>query len=163
MNCGTVPMKNEDTNLFSRSVKRVTRQQKQIGFLSTSSVFYLYSSVKPLLVLRKVFMTCKSIRVAQLANKLAFLVFGAKIVRQTTDVFQALYLTRGFRIHCCFLKYLIEPFSKQSFCESNAFKGLFSDACNGLNNRAQEHKQAETHIRCFKRTEKREETAMNCY
>ena len=149
--------------LFSRSAKRVTGKQKQIGFLSTSSVIYHHSSVKPLLVLCKVFMICKPIRVAQLANKLAFFVCGTKIVRQTKDIFQALYLTRGFRIHCCFFKYLIEPFCKQSFCEINAFKVWFNDASNGVNNRAEEQKLAETHIRCFKRTEKREATAMNCY
>ena len=62
-------------------------KQKQMRFLSTSSVIHLHSSVKPLLVLCKVFMTCKPIRVAQLANKLAFLVCVAKIVRQATDIF----------------------------------------------------------------------------
>ena len=75
-------------------------KQKQVKFLSTSSVKYLHSSVKPFFILYKVFMTCKSIRVVQLASKVAFFVCGAKIVRQTTDVFDTLYLKRGFRIHC---------------------------------------------------------------
>ena len=110
MNCGTVQKKKEYTYLFSRRAKRFTR--KKIKFLSNSSVIYLHSSVAPFLVFYKVFMTCKSIRVAQLASKFVFFVCVAEIVRQTTDVFYTLYLTRGFRIHCCFLKYLIEPFSK---------------------------------------------------
>ena len=97
---------------FTPGDKIVARKQKKVKFLSTSAINYLHSSVKPLLVLCKVFMTCKPIRVAQLANKLAFLVCVAKIVRQTTDIFEALHLTRSFRIHCCFLKNLIEPFSK---------------------------------------------------
>ena len=148
-------MKNEDTNLFSRSVKRVRRKQKQIRFLSTS-VIYLHSSVKPLLVLYKVLMTCKPIRVAQLANKLAFFVCSAKIVRQTTNVFDTLYLTRGFRIHCCFLKYLLEPFSIQSCSEINAFKVWFNDASKCVNNCTEEQKQVETHVRRFKhRNEKK--------
>ena len=98
--------------LFTPGDKIVARKQKKVKFLSTSAINYLHSSVKPLLVLCKVFMTCKPVRVAQLANKLAFLVCVAKIVRQTTDIFEALHLTRSFRIHCCFLKNLIEPFSK---------------------------------------------------
>ena len=156
MNCDTVQTKNECTYLFSRREKRVTRKQKQIRFLSTSSVIYLHSSVKPPLVLCKVFMTCKSIRVAQLANKLAFFVCSAKIVRQTTNVFDTLYLTRGFRIHCCFLKYLLEPFSIQSCSEINAFKVWFNDASKCVNNCTEEQKQVETHVRRFKhRNEKK--------
>ena len=146
MNCGTVQMKNEYTYLFSRSAKRVTKKQKQIRFLSTSSVIYLHPSVAPFLVFYKVFMICKSIRVAQLASKFVFFVCVAEIVRQTTDVFDALYLTRGLRIHCCFLKYLIEPFSKQSCSEINAFKVWFNDASKCVNNRAEEQEQAETHV-----------------
>ena len=111
---------------------------------------YLHSSVAPFLFFCKVFMTCKSIRVAQLASKLVLSVCGAKIVRQTTDVFEALNLARGFRIHRCFLKYLIEPFSKQSCSEINAFKLWFNDASKCVNNRAEEQKQVKTHVRCFK-------------
>ena len=156
MNCGTMQKKNLYTYLFSKKAKRITRKQKQIRFLSTSSVIYLHSSVEPFLVLCKVFMTCKSIRVAQLASKVVLFVCGAEIVRQTTDVFDTLYLTRGLRIHCCFLKYLIEPFSKQSCSEINSFKVWLNDASNGVNNRAEEQKQAETHVRRFKqRNEKK--------
>ena len=101
-------------------------------------------------------MTCKSIRVAQLASKVVLFVCSAEIVRQTTDVFDTLDLTRGFRIHCCFLKYLIEPFPKQSFREINAFKVWFNDASNGVNNRAEEQQEAETHVRSFEqRNEKK--------
>ena len=67
--------------------RRVAWKKKQVKFLSTSSVNYLHSSVKPFFLLYKVFMTCKSIRVAQLANEVAFFVCGTKIVRQTMDVF----------------------------------------------------------------------------
>ena len=106
-------------------------------FLSISSVIYLNSSVAPFLVFYKVFMTCKSIRVAQLASKFVLFVCVAEIVRQTTEVFDTLYLTRGLRIHCCFLKYLVEPFSKQSCSEINAFKVWFNDASKWVNNRAE--------------------------
>ena len=95
---------------FSSRAKRFTWKQKQIKLLSNSSVIYLRTSVAPFLVLCKVFMTYKSIKVAQLASKVVLFVCGAKIVRQTASVFDILYLTRGFRIHCCFLKYFIEPF-----------------------------------------------------
>ena len=151
------------TYLFATRAKRVMGKQKHVQFLSTFSVIYLHSSVEPFLVLFKVFMTCKSIRVAQLASEVAFSACGAKIVRQTTDVFDTLYLTRCFRIHCCFLKYLIEPFSKQRCSEINAFKVWLNDASKGVNNRSEKQKQAETHIWCFKQTEKREQTAMNYY
>ena len=144
------------TYLFATRAKRVMRKQKHVQFLSTFSVIYLHSSVEPFLVLCKVFMTCKSIRVAQLASKVVLFVCGAKIVRQTTDFFDTLYLTRGFRIHCCFFKYVIEPFSKQSCSEVNAFKVWFNDASKGVNNRSEKQKQAETHVRCFKQTERRE-------
>ena len=117
---------------------------------------YLNSSVVPFLFFCKVFMTCKSIRVGQLASKLVLSVCGAKIVRQTTDVFEALNLARGFRIHRCFLKYLIEHFSKQSCNEINAFKLWFNDASKCVNNRAEEQKQLKAHVRCFKqRNEKK--------
>ena len=142
--------------LFSREAKRFTWKQKQIKLLSNSSVIYLHTSVAPFLVLCKVFMTCKSIRVAQLASKVVLFVCGAKIVRQTTSVFDTLYLTRGFRIHCCFLKYLMESFSKQSCSKINAFKVWFNDTSEGVNNRAEEQKQADTHVRRFKqRNEKK--------
>ena len=125
-------------------------------FLSNSSVIYLNSSVAPFLVFNKVFMTCKSIRVAQLASKFVLFVCVAEIVRQTTEVFDTLYLTRGLRIHCCFLKYLIEPFSKQSCSEINAFKVWFNDASKCVNTRAEEQEQAETHVWRFKlRNEKK--------
>ena len=83
-------------------------------------------------------MTCKSISVAQLASKFVLFVCGAEIVRQTTNIFEALYLTRSFRIHRCFLKYFIEPSSRESFREINAFKFWFNDPIDGVNNRAEE-------------------------
>ena len=43
-------------------------------------------------------------------GEVAFFACGDEILRQITDVFDILYLTRDFKIHCCFLKYLVEPF-----------------------------------------------------
>ena len=82
-------------------------------------------------------MTCKSVRVAQLTKDVRF-ICCAEVVRQATHVFDTLNLTRGLRIHYCFLKYFIEPFSKQSFSKINAVKGWFNDSRNGVNNRAEE-------------------------
>ena len=43
-------------------------------------------------------------------GEVAFFACGDEILRQITNVFDILYLTRDFKIHCCFLKYLVEPF-----------------------------------------------------
>ena len=88
------------SNLFSKRAMRVTRKQRQVKSLSTSSLTYLHFSVKPLLVLCKVLRTFKSIRVPQWVSEVAFLACGGEIVRQITDVFDTLYLTRDFKIHC---------------------------------------------------------------
>ena len=50
--------------------------------LSTSSLTYLHFSVKPLLVLCKVFTTFKSIRVAQWVSEVAFFACGDEIVNK---------------------------------------------------------------------------------
>ena len=120
--------------LGKKELQEAGKSKVSFNFLDN----YLHSPVKPFFILCKVFMTCKSVRVAQLASKVAFFVCGAKIIRQATDVFDTLYLTRGLRIHCCFLKCFIEPFSKQSCSEINALKVWFNDAINGVNNRAEE-------------------------
>lgn len=62
---------------------------------------------------------------------------SAEVVRQATLVFDTLYLTRGFRIHYCFLKYILEPFPKQSFSKINAVKAWINDSRNGVDNRAE--------------------------
>ena len=49
----------------------------------------------------------------------------------------------------------MEPFSKQSCSEINAFKVWFNDASNGINNRAEEKKQAEAHVWRFKQREEK--------
>ena len=61
---------------------RVTRKPRQVKSLSTSSLTYLLFSVKPLLVLCKVFTTFKSIRVAQWVSEVAFFACGDEIVNK---------------------------------------------------------------------------------
>ena len=61
---------------------RVTRKPRQVKSLSTSSLTYLHFSVKPLLVLCKVFTTFKSIRVAQWVSEVAFFACGDEIVNK---------------------------------------------------------------------------------
>ena len=75
---------------------RVTRKQRQVKSLSTSSLTYL---IPPFLC--KVLTTFKSIRVAQWVSEVAFFACGSEIVRQITHVFDTLYLIRDFKIHCC--------------------------------------------------------------
>ena len=61
---------------------RVTRKPRQETSLSTSSLTYLHFSVKPLLVLCKVFTTFKSIIVAQWVSEVAFFACGDEIVNK---------------------------------------------------------------------------------
>ena len=138
------------SNLFSMRAMRVTRKQRKVKSLSTSSLTYLHSFVKPFLFLCKVFTTFKSIRVAQWVSEVAFFPSGCEIIRQTTDFFDTLYLRRDFKIHCCFLKCLVESFSKWSCSEINACKVWFKDKSNGVNNRSEEQKQAEMPVPLFK-------------
>ena len=71
--------------------------------------------------------------------------------KQIANVFDTLYLKRDFKIHCFFLKYLVEPFSKWSCSEINACKVWFKDVSNGVNNRSEEQlQQAETLVPWFK-------------
>ena len=98
------------------------------------------TSIPPFLC--KVLTTFKSIRVAQWVSEVAFFACGGETVRQITDVFDTLYLTRDFKIHCCSWNTLLhEPFSNWSCSEINA---SFKDTSGGVNNRSKEQKQAET-------------------
>ena len=87
-------------------------ETSEVSFNFTSSLTYFHFSVKPLLVLCNAFTTFKSIRVAQWISETAFFACGDEFVRQITDVFDKRYLTGDFKIHSCFLKYLVGPFSK---------------------------------------------------